>query len=109
MVTLIFIWGVGEYIWIDILTYDPGGVDSMTIVAKYSIVGRAAILNFQMVSRPLQSVIPGCSNVLCSDGHLGKTRCPATWPLCSRCFSRSLCLFRTGYSVTFTDDLAEWT
>ena len=25
MVTLIFLWGVSEYIWINILTYDPGG------------------------------------------------------------------------------------
>ena len=25
MITSIFLWGVSEYIWINILTYDPGG------------------------------------------------------------------------------------
>ena len=34
MVTLIFLWGVSEYIWINILTYDPGG--ACVTVTPYS-------------------------------------------------------------------------
>ena len=45
MVTLIFLWGVSEYIWINILTYDPGGVmvvESLNVIVK--VCGVSALL-----------------------------------------------------------------
>ena len=36
MVTLIFLWGVSEYILINILTYDPGGVLAKSAGSNWS-------------------------------------------------------------------------